>query len=325
MVLDMTLILIIGGALAVVLLIVGIIVSVTSERSLVEERLGRYVESPRPSQKERQVQAPVTEWLNKQVASSSLGENISRELARADIKLKAGEYIVLMGLSGFMVGFLIYFIADRSFLASMAGFAVGLFLPRFYVRSQQNRRLIRFNEQLSDMLNLMVNGLRAGYSTMQAMEAVSKELPPPICDEFRRVVQEMQLGVPMQTALENLLRRIPSDDLDLVITAINVQREVGGNLAEILDTISFTIRERVRIKGEIRVLTTQVMYSGRFLAMMPIFVMGILYLLNRSYMMEFFKPENNANLPCGYIALVCAAILIISGYVVMNKIGDIEV
>lgn len=171
----------------------------------------------------------------------------------------------------------------------------------------------------------MVNGLRAGYSTMQAMEAVSKELPPPICDEFRRVVQEMQLGVTMEVSLDNLLRRIPSDDLDLVITAINVQREVGGNLAEILDTISYTIRERVRIKGEIRVLTTQVMYSGRLLSLMPLFVMGILYILNREYMMEFFKPSNNATLPCGYIALVCAGLLIIAGYVTMNKIGDIEV
>ena len=135
---------------------------------------------------------------------------------------------------------------------------------------QQAKRLVKFNDQLADMLNLMVNGLRAGYSTMQAMEAVSKELPAPICDEFRRVVQEMQLGIPMETSLDNLLRRIPSDDLDLVITAINVQREVGGNLAEILDTISYTIRERVRIKGEIRVLTSQVMYSGRLLSMLPV-------------------------------------------------------
>ncbi len=321
---QFTMILIIGGALAVIMLIVGIVVSITSERSLVEERLGRYIETPAPV-KERQTQAPVTEWLNKQVAGSSFGENIARELARADIKLKAGEYIALMIISAFLVGFVFYFLGDKNMLVGLAGGAIGLFLPRFYVKSQQSKRLVKFNEQLPDMLNLMVNGLRAGYSTMQALEAVSKELPPPICDEFRRVVQEMQLGVPMQQALDNLLRRIPSDDLDLVVTAINVQREVGGNLAEILDTISFTIRERVRIKGEIRVLTTQVMYSGRFLAMMPIFVMGILYMLNRPYMMEFFKPENNANLPCGYIALVCAAILIISGYVVMNKIGDIEV
>lgn len=96
----------------------------------------------------------------------------------------------------------------------------------------------------------MVNGLRAGYSTMQAMEAISKEMPSPINDEFRRVVQEMQIGIPMETALDNLLRRIPSPDLDFVITAINVQREVGGNLSEILDNISFTIREHIISKGK---------------------------------------------------------------------------
>ncbi len=325
MVLDMTLVLIIGGALAVLMLIVGIIVSVTSERSLVEERLGRYVDTPRPNREQREVQAPVTEWLNNRVAGSTFGDTISRELARADIKLKAGEYMAMMVIAGVLTGALVWLLAGRVLLVGLAGFAVGLFLPRFYVRSQTSRRLIRFNEQLADMLNLMVNGLRAGYSTMQAMESVSKELPAPICDEFRRVVQEMQLGVTMQVALDNLLRRIPSEDLDLVITAINVQREVGGNLAEILDTISYTIRERVRIKGEIRVLTTQVMYSGRFLSILPLLVLAVLYVMNRGYMMEFFTPENNARLPCGYFALVCAAILIISGYVVMNKIGDIEV
>ena len=130
------------------------------------------------------------------------------------------------------------------------------------MKRQQTVRLNKFNDQLGDMLNLMVNGLRAGYSTMQAMEAVSRELPAPISDEFHRVVQEMQIGIPMEKALDNLLRRIPSEDLDFVITAINVQREVGGNLSEILDTISFTIRERVRIKGEIRVMTAQVRTSG---------------------------------------------------------------
>ena len=171
-------------------------------------------------------------------------------------------------------------------------------------------------------MNLMVNGLRAGYSIMQAMEAVSKEMPPPICDEFRRVVQEMQLGITMEIALANLLRRIPSDDLDLVVTAVNVQREVGGNLAEILDTISYTIRERVRIKGEIRVLTSQVMYSGRFLALMPLIITGVLWLVNRPYMMQFFNPETRL---VGIIALVIGAIMVISGYFVMTKIATIDV
>jgi tight adherence protein B len=168
----------------------------------------------------------------------------------------------------------------------------------------------------------MVNGLRAGYSTMQAMEAVSREMPSPISDEFRRVVQEMQLGLPQERTLDNLLRRIPSEDLDLVVAAMNVQREVGGNLAEILDTISYTIRERVRIKGEVKVLTSQVMYSGRFLAMMPIIISLILWGVNRPYMMEFFNPETRI---VGIIALVITFILIGSGYMVMNKIATIDV
>jgi tight adherence protein B len=320
---SVQLILIIGGGIAFLMLLIGIITSITSEKTVVEERIGRYVdeEAVAPSQARTQ-QKPITDWLNKRMEKSSWGGNISRELARADLKLKPGEYIALMVIAAFGVGFVAWFIGGKSILFGIIGMAVGLFLPRIYVRREQSKRLIRFNNQLADMLNLMVNGLRAGYSNMQAMEAVSKELPPPICDEFRRVVQEMQLGISMERALDNLLRRIPSDDLDLVVTAINVQREVGGNLAEILDTISYTIRERVRIKGEIRVLTAQVLYSGRFLAMMPIIVIAILYLLNREYMMEFFKPEN---FPCGYIALGLAGGLIIGGYFAMNKLADIEI
>jgi tight adherence protein B len=227
-----------------------------------------------------------------------------------------------MVIAAFGLGVVGYFLGGKSIIVALIGVVVGAYLPRIYVKREQSNRLVRFDGQLPDMLNLMVNGLRAGYSNLQAMEAISREMPNPIADEFRRVVQEISLGVPTEKALDNLLRRIPSDDLDLVITAMNVQREVGGNLAEILDTISHTIRERVRIKGEIRVLTAQVMYSGRFLSMIPLFVIGILYLLNREYMMEFFKPES---VPCGYIALALGALMIIAGYFVMNKIGDVEV
>jgi tight adherence protein B len=302
---DVTTILIVGAVISFVLLFVGILISVRSGRSDVEQRLGDIVEQRQIELDEikRLKTTPVTDWINKRVEGSSIGENISKSLARADVKMKPGEFVALMIIASFTLGVLAWFIG-------------------MYVNSQQSKRLIRFNEQLADMLNLMVNGLRAGYSTMQAMEAVSKELPPPISDEFYRVVQEMQLGIAMERSLDNLLRRIPSDDLDLVITAINVQREVGGNLAEILDTISYTIRERVRIKGEIRVLTAQVMYSGRFLSMLPVFVIGVLYLINREYIMEFFSPAAGI---CGYLALGLAAGLIVAGYFAMNKLGDIEV
>jgi len=314
------LVIFIGGALALVILLVGIITTITSERSEVDERLGQLTSPEVRQEQPRKNPTPLTNWLNRRVEGTSWAEKVSRNLARADIKIKPGEYIALLTISGILVGFVFWLLTGRSVLLAIPGVAIGLIIPGMYVKSQQGKRLIRFNDQLGDMLNLMVNGLRAGYSTMQAMEAVSKDLPPPISDEFRRVVQEMQLGVPMEKALDNLLRRIPSDDLDLVITAINVQREVGGNLAEILDTISFTIRERVRIKGEIRVLTSQVMYSGRFLAMMPIFVVGILYLLNRAYIMELFQSGL-----CGYISLGVAAVLIIAGYFAMNKLAEIEI
>jgi tight adherence protein B len=318
---DPILILGIGGVFALILLVVGIAVSVSSERSMVEERLGRYVETQQDVPTEKEKSTPLTDWLNRRVEHSTFGGRIQQDLARADLKFKPGEYIAVIIIAVVFIGGLGYFLT-KSIIVAILGGIVGFFLPRMYVKRQQAQRLIKFNDQLADMLNLMVNGLRAGYSTMQAMEAVSKELPSPISDEFRRVVQEMQLGVPMERALDNLLKRIPSEDLDLVITAINVQREVGGNLAEILDTISFTIRERVRIKGEIRVLTTQVMYSGKFLSVLPLFVIGILYLLNREYMMVYFQPEN---VPCGYIALGLAALLIAAGYFTMTKLGDIEV
>lgn len=310
------------GSFAVLLLFIGVGVSIFSDRRAAEvTRLGRYLEDEDLlSEKERA--RPLTDWINDRVDRSSLGDRISNNLSRADLKFKPGEFIFFVIFIALFIGLLLWYFGGQNIVIGIIGVVIGLYIPNMYVKSQQKKRLIKFDQQLPDMLNLMVNGLRAGFSTMQAMEAVSKELPAPICDEFRRVIQEMQLGVNMQKSLDNLLIRIPSDDLDLTITAINVQREVGGNLAEILDSISYTIRERIRIKGEIRVLTTQVMYSGRFLALLPIFVVGILYLLNREYIMEFFKPDAGV---CGIGALVLAGLLIIAGYFAMNKLGDIEV
>ncbi len=315
-------ILIVGGALVVILLVVGIVVSISSERSMVEQRLKTYLDEGKPIVEKPEDRAVLTDWLNKRVERSSFGDRIARELARADLKLKVAEYFALHIIAALAGALLLAFLSGFGDpISPLIGIVLGLLAPRFYVKRQQGFRLRRFNEQLSDMLNLMVNGLRAGYSTMQAMEAVSKEMPPPMCDEFRRVVQEMQLGIPMENALDNLLRRIPSDDLDFVITAINVQREVGGNLSEILDIISFTIRERVRIKGEIRVMTAQVRTSGTVLALIPVGLTLMLWLINKEYLLSFFD-----NGPvCGWIAVGVIVIMIVSGYIVMMKIADIEV
>ncbi|MEJ2758656.1 MAG: type II secretion system F family protein [Anaerolineales bacterium] len=312
----------------------GVIITITSEKELVEERIERYLEDSEvglefgsSEDEDEEKSSAFSDWINGMVASTDFGEGISQNLARADLKFKPGEYIGFMGLSSILTAAISFALLGKLEVTALglsfalAGAIFGLFIPRMLVGQLQKRRLSAFNDQLPDMLNLMVNGLRAGISTKQAKESVSKELPPHIHTEFHRVVQEMQLGISMDIALDNLLVRIPSEDLDLVITAINVQREVGGNLSEILETISHTIRERIRIKGEIKTLTTQVTASGRLLSIMPLFLIGALYVLNRDYIMQFFQEP----IWCGASMLGCSGILIIAGTLVMNKISDIEV
>ncbi|GAB4457837.1 MAG: type II secretion system F family protein [Anaerolineales bacterium] len=320
--------LLIGGGLILLLLVAGVVITITSERSLVDERLGQLGETKQAQETQREAAASlVTDWLNRRVASSSMGDRVARELARADLKLKVAEYYALIFISTVLVGALAWLLQGH-IISFVIGAVIGFFIPRFYVKRQQALRIRKFDDQLGDMLNLMVNGLRAGYSTMQAMEAVSRELPSPISDEFRRVVQEMQIGIPMEKALDNLLRRIPSDDLDFVVTAINVQREVGGNLSEILDTISFTIRERVRIKGEIRTMTASVRASGTILSLIPVGLGLALWFISPEYIGTFFAPTTFLGLGqplCGIIAVSVIVGLIVAGYFVMMKIADIEV
>lgn len=318
--------LLIGGVIILILLIVGVVVSISGERSLVDERLGQFGEDEQAKEAQKEAaRSLVTEWVNRRVSSSSMGDRVARELARADLKFKVAEYYALVFISTVVLGILAWAIQGNP-ISFLIGGIVGFFAPRFYVKQQQSARIRKFDDQLGDMLNLMVNGLRAGYSTMQAMEAVSRELPTPISDEFRRVVQEMQIGIPMEKALDNLFRRIPSEDLDFVITAINVQREVGGNLSEILDTISFTIRERVRIKGEIRVMTASVRSSGTILSLIPVFLGLALWFISPEYIGTFFAPNGFIPQPaCGIIAIAVIIGLILAGYFVMMKIADIEV
>ena len=207
-------------------------------------------------------------------------------------------------------------------LFGVIGGIVGIFLPGFWVKQKKSGRLHQFEAQLADMLNLCVNGLRAGYSIIQALESISKEMPTPTSVEIRRVVQEVQIGLPLETALENLLRRMSSPDLKLIITAINIQREVGGNLAEILDSISHTIRERVRIKGEIRVLTAQQTITGYLIGFLPFGLAIFLYLYNPSYIMRFFDPATRM---CGTPMVICGLIMIFFGFVAVRKIVSIEI
>jgi tight adherence protein B len=317
----MTGVLIVGGILTIALLVVGLVLTSSQDQMLLEKRLSQYLGDERDREESEAQRRAISDWVSRRVERTSFGSRISQSLARADLKFKVGEYFALIFMSVFILGGLAWLIGGRSIISFAIGAVAGYLAPGIYVSRQQARRLNRFNEQLPDMLNLVVNGLRAGYSTLQAMEAVSRELPSPISEEFRRVVQEMQIGISMEAALANLVRRIPSDDLDFVITAINVQREVGGNLSEILDTISFTVRERVKIKGEIRVITAQVRVSGTILALIPVFLTVVLWFMNPKYLMSF----SEAGPFCAALAAVVIIVMISLGYFIMMRISAIEI
>lgn len=267
--------------------------------------------------------------LDNVLSSRGFAGNIRSQLRKADLKFTVAEYLVLHLVLAFGLG-LIGFILWPG-VRAVIPFIGGFFIPRIYVTFRQKQRLQQFDGQLPDILSLWVNALRAGYSVPQAMEAVSREAAAPACDEFKRVVAEMAIGVPIETALNNMLSRIESEDLDLVFTAVNIQREVGGNLAEILDTITFTIRERIRIKGEIRVLTSSGRATGTIIGLLPVGLSLLLMLINPTYMGQLFLgPPVGAHIPgtgipCGWPFVAVGVTMLSIGIAVINRIIDIEV
>jgi len=326
MTLDPMTILVGGVILSFVLLVVGAVITWLgggSPSSELEERLEEFV-TPEYKSEIQEVRKASDEWwrqINKRAERTGWWERLRRELVRAGLRITPTEYIAFRILS-LIVGVAVigYVFGHGHWLFLLGGAIAGWFAPHFFIRWRQARRLKMFESQMVDTLNLLTNGLRAGFSVLQAIESVANEMPPPTSEEFRRVIQEVQLGLSLEEALEHLLERVPSEDMEFVATAIKIQREVGGSLAEILDTISFTIRERIRIKGEIRTLTAQARISGAVLALAPVVLFLVINAIAPDYTGQFF--ENGL---CGYGLLGCGVVLIILGYIVMMKIADIEV
>ena len=199
-------------------------------------------------------------------------------------------------------------------------------LPRFWLNRRKSSRLGAFDKQLPDTITLIANALRAGSSFLQAIELVVRESRPPISTEFGRVIREVNLGLAFDTALENMVRRVKSDDLELMATAISIQHTVGGNLAEILDSIAFTIRERVRIKGEIRTLTAQQRLSGYVVGFLPIGLAAFLFIAAPGFMSPMFDDRVSLlGLPGGVLILVLGGFAMFIGFMLIRRIVDIEV
>lgn len=317
----------VAGVLAVIILIIGI-ASMRSEREhAIEERLGRYASSEYGSllagfeglEDDVDDEASLlAQRLDKALEGREFAKKWRVQLARADLKLTVSEFFALHIISGFGAAVLGTLIFSTPIGGGVAGVA-GLFFPRFYVARKQSQRLHAYEGQLPDTLSLWVNALRSGYSVMQSMEAIAKESPEPTSTEFRRVVQEVQLGIPMEDALEHLLTRVPNDNQDLVNTAVNIQREVGGNLAEILEAIGHTIRDRVKLDGEIRVLTSQGRITGWVISLLPILLTIFLYIISPGYMGGLVE-----NRMCGWPMLGCGLALIGTGAAIIQKIVQID-
>jgi tight adherence protein B len=325
------------AALAILTIAVGV---ASSGNSGVSDRLERYASGKVDTKKAATGQGPISDLiaqsaamanLNKVVENRDFGANLSRELARADLKLKPSEYLFIWAGSiiGIPVAMFIFSFALPALgspISLLIGLLIGFMIPRFWLGRRKNGRLGAFNKQLPDTITLIANALRAGSSFLQAIELVVRESRPPVSTEFGRVIREVNLGLPFDAAMENMVRRVRSDDLELMATAITIQHQVGGNLAEILDSIAYTIRERVRIKGEIRTLTAQQRLSGYVVAGLPIGLAAFLFVAAPGFMDPMFaNPPAVLGLPAGVIILLVGGFMMFLGFLFIRKIVDIEV
>jgi tight adherence protein B len=248
--------------------------------------------------------------------------SVSEQLIRADLKLRTSEFfmiqigstVLLVLIAGLRFGFSL-----GSIVQLVIAGAIGYIIPGRYVKYRIGARLRAFNNQLGDTLTLLSNAIKAGYSFAQAIDTVAKNAVPPIADEFGRAVREMNLGGSPDEALQNITKRVESPDFDLVSTAYSIHRTVGGNLAEILDNIAYTIRERVRIKGEIATLTAQARASGTLITFLPIVLAVFMYFVTPTY----FRPMFDNFI--GWILIAIGVFMIFVGNLIIRRVVAIEV
>ena len=255
------------------------------------------------------------------VTSQNISERLTHELERADMTLSPGEYIVIR-LALAAVGF----IAPFFFIQGLLGYAlmvvaaiIGYNLPKTYMNRRRKSRVAKLNAQLPEALTMISNSLKAGFGLLQALSVASEQLSHPISTEFGRTIHEMNIGSGAEESLIALGERSSSYDLDIVITAILVQRTVGGNLGEILDTVAGTMRERIRIRGEIETLTAQQKLTGIVIGLLPVGVAGLFMLMSPGYIDPLFITV------LGKVMLITAVVLEIVGIMVIQRILNIEV
>jgi tight adherence protein B len=256
-------------------------------------------------------------------------DNLEKELTQCDIPLKPAEFLAARFGAAILAGLLTILLSHNPIMAlAVAGF-VGLVLHIPVLKIKRSMRIDKFVLQLAEFLVLITNSLRSGQTFLQGVDIASKDSPNPIGMEFRMLLKETNLGVPVETAFNNMLIRVPSEDLKIVMSAFSIQRNVGGNLADIMDQVAAMIRQRIAIQGQIKVLTTQGKLSGAIVGLLPFGLGTVIAFINYDYMSKLWTPRQG-DLPLmdrymGPLMLGVGVFMELLGCFVIYKICDIEV
>ena len=297
------------------------------DRIIVRQRMRIYVagEAPRSAVEARQRQIPLLARCRRfvrrfagQIQRIRHSRQIELLMQRAGLPLLGAEFIVLMALLS-LAGGILGMTAGHGLWGPAGGCVSGVLLCVVYLKLRIHRRQRAFSNQLGDTLVMVANAMRAGFSFVQSMDMVSREMAAPMGDEFAKVMAEIRLGATIEAALENMALRIGSNDFQLMVAAVLIQRQVGGNLAQILDTIGGTVQNRIRMKREVRTLTAQGRSAGYILAALPFAMAGILSLLQPGYLQPLLENE------LGRMAVAGALALEVIGFLVIQRIVDIDV
>lgn len=282
-----------------------------------------YIDQPRPPQTMMEYRAvrailAFVKFVARHIPALSFFEELALGLRRARIPLTPAEYLVASTLAVIVIGFVFASLTFNPYW-TIFSVVVVILAAVFFVRYRIYKRREKFTNQLGDCLTTVANALRAGFSFLQAMDLVSREMEPPISEEFAHCMRDISYGMAMEEALENMDERVGSKDFNLVVVAVLIQRQVGGNLAQVLDTISDTINNRIRMKREVKTLTTQGRLSAYILIGLPILIASLMLAIDSAHFDEMM--EN----PIGKFILIVAIILEIIGAIVIWKIVDIKV
>lgn len=305
-----------------VFIITGVYSVFFSQRANVVQRLKVYTNDEAAYGKDdislKEAALNLIGFLGSKFQGNNYMDKKKRKLNQAYIRLRVEEFVGISLILALLAFVLLYLLTKLVPLA-LLGLIFGFVLPDLLVNSIKSKRGEKLNSQLPEALDILSNGLRAGLSFTQAMSVASQELESPIKDEFSKVVRDNSLGMSLEKALQDFSDRTDDEDIDMLIMALIIQRKVGGNLTEILDTIAATIRDRVRIRGEVKTLTAQGKMSAIIISLLPVGVALMIFIVNPSYMMELFQNK------IGLILVGLALVMEVVGMYVLFKMTDIEV